>query len=107
LAKAYIYNLQTVNEPELNIHIQRLRAQLDKVDGEIVQALNKRARLVHKLAALKREAGVPLYDPKREEEILRRVAKENPGPTALVIMVDPVCRTRSTRRNVEHPLGID
>jgi chorismate mutase len=23
---------------------------------------------------------MPLYDPKREEEILQRVAKENPGP---------------------------
>ncbi len=69
-----------MNEPELNIHIQSLRAQLDEVDREIVRALNKRARLVQELAALKREAGVPLYDPKREEEILRRVAKENPGP---------------------------
>ncbi|HZC02393.1 MAG TPA: chorismate mutase [Gammaproteobacteria bacterium] len=69
-----------MNEPELNIHIQRLRAQLDEVDREIVRALNKRAHLVQELAALKREAGVPLYDPRREEEILRRVAKENPGP---------------------------
>ena len=69
-----------MNEPELNIRIQNLRDQLDEVDREIVQALNKRARLVQELAVLKREAGAPLYDPKREEEILQRVAKENPGP---------------------------
>jgi 3-deoxy-7-phosphoheptulonate synthase/chorismate mutase len=69
-----------MNEPELNTRIHSLRAELDEVDGEIVRALNKRARLVQELAALKKEAGMPLYDPKREEEILQRVAKENPGP---------------------------
>ena len=69
-----------MNETELNIHIQNLRDQLDEVDREIVRALNKRARVVQELATLKREAGVSLYDPKREEEILQRVAEENAGP---------------------------
>ena len=30
--------------------------------------------------AIKAEAGKPLFDPRREEEILRRVAEENEGP---------------------------
>ena len=75
-----LYNLQTMDEPELNANIQGLRAQLDEVDREIVRTLNKRALLVQELAAVKGEAGVALYDPKREEEILQRVAEENAGP---------------------------
>ena len=75
-----LYNLLTMDEPELNANIQDLRAQLDEVDREIVRTLNKRALLVQELAALKGEAGVALYDPKREEEILQRVAEENAGP---------------------------
>ena len=27
-----------------------------------------------------REAGVPIFDPKREEEILQKVVEQNPGP---------------------------
>jgi chorismate mutase len=69
-----------MDEPELNANIQGLRAQLDEVDREIVQTLNKRALLVQELAAIKSEAGVALYDPEREEEILQRVAEENAGP---------------------------
>ncbi len=75
-----LYNLPTMDEPELNANIQDLRAQLDEVDREIVRTLNKRALLVQELAAVKGEAGVALYDPKREEEILQRVAEENAGP---------------------------
>jgi len=67
-------------DSELDAHILTLRDQLDEVDREMVRALNQRARLVQELASIKREAGEQLYDPKREEEILQRVAEENPGP---------------------------
>jgi chorismate mutase len=69
-----------MNESELNTRIQTLRDRLDEVDRAIVWSLNDRARLVQELAAVKGEAGAQLYDPQREEEILRRVAEENPGP---------------------------
>ena len=64
----------------MNLQVQRLRDQLDEVDRDMVRALNERARLVQELAILKREVGAPLFDPKREEEILQRIAEENPGP---------------------------
>jgi chorismate mutase len=69
-----------MTDSEFDIHLLRLRGQLDEVDRELVRALNQRARLVQELTSIKREAGEPLYDPKREEEILQRVAEENPGP---------------------------
>ena len=76
----FLYNLKTVDEPEVNSRIQSLRDLLDEVDKEIVHALNERARLVKELATVKGEAGAPLYDPQREEEILQQIARENPGP---------------------------
>jgi chorismate mutase len=69
-----------MTDSEFDTHLLRLRDQLDVVDRELVRTLNQRARLVRELAAIKREAGEQLYDPKREEEILQRVAEENPGP---------------------------
>jgi chorismate mutase len=60
--------------------IIELRERVDEVDRELIRILNERARIVQELVAIKAEAGKPLFDPKREEEILRRVAEENEGP---------------------------
>ena len=60
--------------------IEKLRSRVDEVDQELIRILNERARIVQELGKIKTEAGKPLFDPKREEEILRRVAEENEGP---------------------------
>ncbi len=60
--------------------VKELRKRVDLVDRELIRALNERARIVQEIMALKAESGAPVYDPKREEEILRRVAEENTGP---------------------------
>ena len=60
--------------------ISELRSRVDEVDRELIRILNERARIVQELVAIKAEAGKPLFDPKREEEIFKRVAEENEGP---------------------------
>ena len=69
-----------MDTPEVDATIQSLRDQLDALDRQLVRALNERARLVHELADIKAEVSAQLFDPKREAEILQRVASENPGP---------------------------
>jgi len=60
--------------------IEELRNRVDKVDRELIRILNERARIVQEIVVIKAEAGKPLFDPKREEEIFRKVAEENEGP---------------------------
>jgi chorismate mutase len=60
--------------------IEDLRSRVDEVDRELIRNLNERARIVQEMVAIKAEAGKPLFDPRREEEILRKVAEENEGP---------------------------
>jgi len=60
--------------------IEDLRGRVDEVDRELIRILNERARIVQELVAIKAEAGKPLFDPRREEEILRKVAEQNEGP---------------------------
>ena len=60
--------------------IEELRSRVDEVDRELIRILNERARIVQELVSIKAEAGKPLFDPKREEEILRKVAEVNEGP---------------------------
>lgn len=60
--------------------VNELRERVDEVDRELVRALNERARIVQEIVAIKAETGAPIYDPKREEEILRRAVEMNDGP---------------------------
>ena len=65
---------------ETSGRVRELREQIDAVDLELVRILNERARLVQEIVAEKAGSGKQLFDPKREEEILRRVAEGNEGP---------------------------
>lgn len=67
-------------DAEIQGRIQELRERVDEVDSALIRTLNERARIVQELVAIKAESGVPLFDPKREEEILRRVVEFNEGP---------------------------
>ena len=67
-------------DAEMQEKVRELRERVDEVDRELIRALNERARIVQEIMALKAEAGAPVYDPKREEEILQRVVELNTGP---------------------------
>ncbi|HET6884795.1 MAG TPA: chorismate mutase [Rubrobacteraceae bacterium] len=69
-----------MEDAALQEQIRELRERVDEVDSELIRALNERARIVQEIMALKAESGAPVYDPKREEEILRRVVEMNAGP---------------------------
>ena len=69
-----------MDEAALQQRVRELRETVDEVDRELIRALNERARIVQEIMALKAEVGAPVYDPKREEEILQRVVEQNMGP---------------------------
>ena len=60
--------------------IEELRSRVDEVDRELIRILNERARIVQEIVEIKAEVGKPLFDPRREEEILQKVAEQNEGP---------------------------
>jgi len=57
-----------------------LRRQIDRLDSQILQLLNRRAGVAVQVGRLKRRDGRPVYDGEREAAILRRVARLNRGP---------------------------
>ena len=60
--------------------IQRHRAQIDELDKQIVDLLNKRVSHSLVIRGLKPDANMGLYDAKREEEIFEKVDALNEGP---------------------------
>ena len=62
------------------MNIEDWRKEIDQVDMELLELLNKRARLAIEVGALKEVAGLPLSDPERERMVLQRLQQANAGP---------------------------
>jgi chorismate mutase len=69
-----------MEDTALQERVRELRSRVDEVDRELIRALNERASIVQEIMAIKAEAGAPVYDPRREEEILQRAVEMNTGP---------------------------
>ncbi len=69
-----------MTDAETQEKVRELRERVNDVDRELIEALSERARIVQEIMVLKAEVGAPVYDPRREEEILRSVVERNPGP---------------------------
>ena len=57
-----------------------LRAQIDHLDREINQLINKRAATALRIGKLKNSGGQRVYDPGREDEVLTNAVAANKGP---------------------------
>jgi chorismate mutase/prephenate dehydratase len=60
--------------------LKELRAEIDRLDDEILSLLNRRAQAVVEVGKIKSERNLRFYVPEREVEILRRISAANPGP---------------------------
>ncbi len=60
--------------------IARLRRRIDELDLGLIRILSERALCAIEIGKIKRRMGLPIYDPKREEEIVRMMLKLNQGP---------------------------
>jgi chorismate mutase-like protein len=56
------------------------RDRIDDVDRRILALLNERTLVVESIGRVKREAHLPIYEPKREDEVYRNVTENNHGP---------------------------
>lgn len=67
-------------ENEAFQQIEKHRNQIDELDRQIVDLLNKRAGHSLVIRGLKPEAKMGLYDARREEQIFEKIDACNDGP---------------------------
>lgn len=60
--------------------IAEWRETVDILDRQVVDLINQRASVAHEIGRLKREAGLPIYEPAREKAVLANVKMANKGP---------------------------
>jgi chorismate mutase len=56
------------------------RARIDALDLRILELINQRTRIVEEIGRLKRWLNMPIYEPKREDEVYANVTSHNGGP---------------------------
>ena len=56
------------------------RKKIDELDRRLVEMLNQRAQAAHEIGKLKRNVGMPIYEPDREQAVFGNVQKLNQGP---------------------------
>ena len=56
------------------------RDQIDVLDRQILELLNQRTRIVEQIGRIKQELDLPIYEPRREDEVFSNVTGHNLGP---------------------------
>jgi len=64
-------------KPEDLIHC---RVQIDAIDIELLQLLNRRTEIVEEIGRIKESLAIGIYEPKREEQVFANVLSHNQGP---------------------------
>lgn len=55
------------------------RQKIDAIDTDIIRLLNERADIVHEIGMIKKENGLEIYAPEREEKLLRSLVAKGEG----------------------------
>ncbi|MFQ5817331.1 MAG: chorismate mutase [Terriglobia bacterium] len=82
--------------------IEDWRRRIDEIDRELVKLLNARSQAAVEIGRLKRQRGLPLYQPEREAEILAAVERLNGGPLDNKALRRLFERILDEARRVEH-----
>jgi chorismate mutase len=56
------------------------RKNIDELDVRLLELLNQRTRVVEAIGQAKESLGLPIYEPRREEDVFRNVTDHNHGP---------------------------
>ncbi len=60
--------------------LARCREKIDQIDIRLLELLNERTAIVEEIGHIKQELRMPVYEPKREDQVFANVLRNNRGP---------------------------
>lgn len=88
-------------EADVEKEIDRLRDAIDRVDEVLVKLLNQRAKYAVEIGRVKKIAGIGIYSPEREKQVLANVERWSEGPLEPLTMRRLFERIIDESRHVE------
>ena len=83
-----------------------LRRQIDDVDSQLLELLNRRAGLSVAVGQAKRQVSGKVFDPAREARLLEGLAKRNPGPLKTEHILSIWRAVLSASRSLQKPCAV-
>jgi len=77
------------------------RDRIDALDVKILQLLNERTRIVEEIGRIKQKLDLPIYEPKREDQVYDNVATHNQGPLSTAALHRVFERIIDEMRNIQ------
>jgi chorismate mutase len=69
-----------MTQAEAEWSLAECRRKIDLIDQQLRDLLNQRAGIVDDVVRAKEALAMPIYEPKREAEVIRKAIAANPGP---------------------------
>lgn len=93
---------------DLQQELGAVRNEIDAIDGQLLDLLNRRARCAQKVGEIKAKHGEAgfIYRPEREAQVLRRVREMNPGPLSNENVTWLFREVMSACLSLEQPLSV-
>ena len=93
---------------ELHKRLSVVRAEIDGIDNQLLDLLNRRARCAQTVGEIKASHGDAgfIYRPERESQVLRRIQEMNPGPLSNDSVTWFFREVMSACLSLERPLGV-
>jgi len=94
---------------EVLTNIEELRNRIDVIDDQLVRLLNVRVACAVEVGRLKHEAGLPIFQPERETQVLssvRKAASELAGPLTAEAVVRIFERVIDEARRAERAASV-
>ena len=63
-----------------NRKISTKRKYIDRIDEKVLALLNRRSELSLEIRELKKDEGLEIYDPVREDDVVSKLCARNKGP---------------------------
>lgn len=87
-------------------NIKKLRNAIDSLDSKIVELLNRRARAAIKISQSKQKNSFDIYDPVRENEIIKKLSLINEGPLTGEQLITVFRQIISVCREIQKPVSL-
>lgn len=89
---------------EQNRSLEEIREDIDAIDANLIDLLNRRAALAQEVGRVKGRDQKPFFTPERERQIYQRLEQANPGPLQSRQLVGIFREIISAARAAEKPL---
>ena len=60
--------------------LSNCRERIDAVDLQLLELLNRRTAIVEEIGRIKQALALPIYEPRREDQVFANVLHHNRGP---------------------------